>query len=250
MSKIKVLSKPDEEHRTQEEWINFFNDKKQRMISMPDIFQLVKENNTETIESLRKDFDDYWIVTSTRIIYSKNNLSAKIIHNADSNVVKQKELKVKEVSDYTSKKLADVLDENTGLSYVRALIDQPKATQEQIIKFFTTLSGKKVDKIRFWTPSQSSRETKQIRSVGLGFGDFDRFGVVGVDWFDGSDGLSRGVVVPSAKQTKFFSNRAFFDTEEKTISIPMTIKLRKDIEKTLSKKKKVKIKWNLKVKLT
>jgi len=249
MSKIKLLSNADNNYRTQKQAIEFHNQRKERMLSMPDIFQLVREDNTEAIESLRKDFDDAWLVTSTQIIYNPKDLSATIIHNAGSNIVRQKEIKLKEVPDYTSKKLANLLDTDAGLNYIRALIDNPRVTKEQIIDFFVKLSGKKESNIRFWTPSQSSRASKQVRSVVLYFGGFGGF-VVNGDWFGVNDGLSREVVVESAKQTKFFSNRALFNIEEKLISIPMTRKIRKDIERRMFKNKKVSIKWNLKVKVT
>ena len=249
MSKIKILPRPDNEHRTQEQWIEYFNSEKKGMISIPNIFQLVKENNTETIESLRKDFKDYWLVTSTRIVYNENNLSATIIHNADSTVTKQTEIKVKEIPVCRPTYIKELLETDAGLSYIRALIDDTKATKEQIINFFVALSGKKDKNIRLWTPDQSSRNSKQVRSVVLVFDDFGGFYVGGDSWFDDYDGLSRGVIVNSAKQTKFFSNKAIFDTEEKTITIPMKRELLKDIEKKQSKKGKIKIDWNLKVKL-
>ena len=246
---MKILSR-DDEYRTQEQAIAYHNERKERMLSLPDIFQLVKENNTEGIESLRKDFDKRWLVTSTRIIYNKENLSAKIIHNADSMATKPTEIEVKEVPYCYPTYIKELLETETGLEYIRALINKKKATKEEIINFFVVLSGKKEKDIRFWTPSQSSRKDKQIRSVGLCFVDFDGFYVLGVSWFDVSDGFSRGVIVDSAKQTKFFSNKAIFDIEEGTITIPMKKTLIKEIQKKQSEKKKVRIKWELKTKLT
>ena len=245
---MKILPRPDDKYRTQEEWINFFNTEKKPMISMPNIFQLVKENNTEAIESLRKDFKDYWLVTSTRIIYNPDNLSAKIIHNANSNVVRQTEINLKEVPVCRPTCIRKLLETDAGLNYIRALLNNKKATKEQIVNFFVTLSGKKENNIKLWTPLQSSRRGKQVRSVELGFG-FVGFYVDGDCWFGGYYGLSRGVITNSAKQTKFFSNKAIFDTEEETITIPMKKKLLRDIEKKQSKKEKVKIIWDLKVKL-
>ena len=246
---MKILPRPDDEHRTQEEWINLFNTEKKPMISIPDVFQIVKENNIEAIESLRKDFKDSWLVTSTRIIYNSDNLSAKIIHNADSTITKSTEINLKEVPVCSPTYIKELLETETGLSYVRALIDNKKATKEEIINFFVELSGKKEKNIRFWTPSQSSRKDKQVRSVELYFDGFDGFVVGGDDWFGDGNGLSRGVIINSAKQTKFFSNKAIFDIEEETITIPMTKKLLKDLEKKQSKKGKVKIAWKLDIKL-
>ena len=199
---MKILPRPDDDYRTQEEWIKYFNDEKKSMISMPDVFQIVKKNNTEAIESLRKDFKDYWLITSTRIVYSKENLSAKIIHNADSTVAKPKEINLKEVPECRPTYLKEFLETNEGLNYIRALMDNKKATKEQITKLFVALSGKKEKNIRFWTPDQDSRKSKQIRSVVLCFVGFVRFDVGGGDWFGDGDGLSRGVIVDSAKQMK------------------------------------------------
>ena len=202
MNKTKILPRPDNKHRTQEQAIAFHNERKECMISMPDIFKLVKEKNTEAIESLKKDFKDYWLVTSTRIIYSKDNPSAKIIHHIDSTVVKQKEINIKQVPVCTPIYIKELLETDAGLNYIRALIDDKKATKEQIVNFFIELSGKKEKNIRFWTPTQSSREDNQVRCVGLCFGGFGGFDVGGSSWFDDNWGFSRGVIIDSAKQTK------------------------------------------------
>ena len=201
MNKITILPH-DGEHRTQDQAIAFHNERKEPMLSMPNIFQLVKENSTEAIGSLRKDFKDYWLVTSTRIVYDAKNLSAKIIHNAGSKFVKQKEISVREIPDYTSAELPDIINTDAGLIYCRALVDEPTATKEHITNFFVALAGKEADRIRFWTPSQSSRANRQVRSVVLCFVDLDRFGVNGDSWIVFNSGLSRGVAVKgSAKQT-------------------------------------------------
>ncbi len=242
------LLQHDGEHRTQDEAITHHNERKEIMLSMAHLWQIVQENNTEAINALRKDFDDYWIVTSTRIIYSKNNLSAKVIHNFGSTMTKQKEIEVREVPTCDPTYLEELLETNAGLDYLRALTGQAKATKEQLAKFFVTLSGKQEKDIRFWTPTKFFRKTRHVRSVQLYFYD-GRFCVGGFSWIDGDYGLSRGVIVTSAKQTKFFSNKAVFDTQEKTITIPMQRTLRKDIEKRMRNKRPVKISWNLKVRL-
>ena len=190
---MKVLPRPDNAYRTQEQAIDFHNKRKERMLSMPDIFKLVKEKNTEVIESLRKDFKDYWLVTSTRIIYNQSDLSAKIIHDADSNVVKQTEIDLKEIPVCKPTYIKKLLETDAGLSYIKALLNDPKATKEGIINLFVALSGKKERNIRFWTPSQSSRKEEQVRSVGLYFYGLGRFVVGGGVWFGVYCGLSRGM---------------------------------------------------------
>ncbi len=192
----------DKEYRTQEQAIAYHNERKEVMLGLPHLFQLYKENNTEVLEGVRKNFDPRWLVLSDRIIYNSENLSAKIIHNTDSTVTKQTEINLKEVPVCRPTYIKELLETEAGLNYIRALVDNKKATKEEIINFFVALSGKKEKNIRFWTPTQSSRKEKQVRSVELYFSDFGRFSVSGSSWFDSDEGCSRGVIVDSAKQTK------------------------------------------------
>ncbi|KKL77070.1 hypothetical protein LCGC14_2038540 [marine sediment metagenome] len=224
--------------KTQKDWVEYFNSKNTKMISAPDIY---KVTNKEIIESLNKDFKENWEVTSTRIIYNKDNPNAEIIHNVESNVVKPNKYKIKvPVLD------GDFKQDSEIEKYLQALFD----TKDSIDKILKVLKKFGKDrKLRLWTPSQSSRKDKQVRSVVFFFGGFGRFGVGGYGWFVDVVGFSRGVIVDSAKQTRFFSNKAIFDVEEETIIIPMKKTLIKEIEKKQSKKQKVKISWDLKVKL-
>ncbi len=240
----------DSKYRTQKQAIDYHNQRKEVMLGLPHIFQLWKENNTEALESLRKNFDPRWLVLSDRIIYNSENLSAKIIHNTGSTITKPIEIEVKEIPICRPTYIKDLIETEAGIEYIRALINNKKLTKEEIINFFVELSGKKEKNIRFWTPTQSSRKDKQVRSVGLYFDDFGRFYVGGYSWFDFSEGFSRGVILDSVEQTKFFSNKAIFDIEEENITIPMKKTLIKEIEEKQSQKKKVRIKWELKTKLT
>ncbi len=177
--------------KTQKDWIDYFNNKGEKMISAPDIYRVV---NKELIESLREDFKENWEVTSTRIIYNKDNLNAEIIHNTDSKVVKPKKYEVE----------IPVLDggfeENKETEkYLQALFDT-KDNLDKILKVLKKFGKDK--KIRLWTPNQSSRKDKGVRSVVLYFYGFGGFYVNGVSWFGSDDGLSRGVIIDSAKQTK------------------------------------------------
>ncbi len=179
--------------KNQKDWIQYFNDKGQKMISAPDIYKVAKKGNNTIIKSLNEDFKEDGEVTSTRIIYNNKNLQAEIIHDADSKVVKPKKYKVK----------VPILNENFEENketekYLQALFD----TKDNLDKILKTLKKFGKDKkIRLWTPDQSGRKRKPIRSVGLYFDDFDRFDVGGY-WFDNADGLSRGVIIDSAKQSK------------------------------------------------
>ena len=178
--------------KNQKDWIERFNDKGEKMISAPDIY---KAENKELIESLKEDFEEGWIVTSTRIIYDKKNLNAEIIHDVDSKIARPKKYKVK-----IPKLSGSFKQDSETEKYLQALFD----TKDNIDKILKTLKKFGKDKeLRFWTPSQSSRESKQVRSVVLCFGYFGGFGVGGCDWFDYSGvGLSLGVIIDSAKQTK------------------------------------------------
>ncbi len=177
--------------KNQKDWIDYFNKKAEKMISSPDIYRAV---NKELIESLKEDFKESWEVTSTRIIYNKENLNAEIIHDVDSKITKPKKYKVK-IPVFNG----DFEENKETEKYLQALFD----TKDSLDKILKTLKKFGKDKkIRLWTPSQSNRKSREFRSVGLCFYGFGRFVVYGYVWFDYFGGLSRGVIVDSAKQTK------------------------------------------------
>ncbi len=161
------------------------------MISAPDIYKVA---NKAIIESLKKDFEESWEVTSTQIIYNKDNLTAEIIHNVDSKVVKPKKYKVKvPILEGSFKQ-----DSETE-KYLQALFD----TKDNLTKILKVLKKFGKDRqLRLWTPTQSLRKDRQVRSVLLYFVGFGGFSVDGDYWFDYNYGLSRGVIVDSAKQSK------------------------------------------------
>ncbi len=180
--------------KTQKDWVEYFNSKNMKMISAPDIYRAAKQENKAILESLKEDFEENWEVTSTRIIYNKDNLNAEIIHDADSNMTKPKKYKIKiPVSD------GDFKQDSETEKYLQALFDT-KDSFDKILKVLKKFGKNK--KLRLWTPSQSSRKDQRIRSVELYFNGFVGFGVGGDVWFVGSRGLSRGVIMDSAKRTK------------------------------------------------
>ena len=152
------------------------------MISVPDIYKIA---NKGIIESLKKDFREHWVVTSTRIIYNKYNLNAEIIHNVDSKIVKPKKQKVK-VPVFNG----DFKQDSETEKYLQVLFD----TKDHLDKIMKTLKkfGKNSN-LRLWTPPQSSRKDKQVRSVELYLFGFGRFYICG-GWLDDSSGLSRGMI--------------------------------------------------------
>ncbi len=179
---------------TQKDWTKHFNNKGLKFISAPDIYTVAKKGNKTIIESLKKDFKKSWEVTSTRIKYNKDNLNAEIIHDAESNIVKPKKYKVK-----VPVLSGDLKQDSETEKYLQALFDT-KDSIDKILKVLKKFGKNK--QLRIWTPSQSSRKSKPVRSVDLYFVDFGRFVVYAYGWFDYGNGLSRGVIVNSAKQTK------------------------------------------------
>ncbi len=178
----------------QKEFVQHFNNEGLKFISAPDVYNVAKTNNKTLIRSLAKDFKDSYLVTSTQIKYNKKTLMVEITHDVDSIVVKPKNIKVKiPVLE------GDFKEDSITEKYLKALFN----TKDSIRTILKNL--KKFDKdriIRLWTPSQSSRSSKQIRSVDLCFDDFGRFDVNGYNWFGNDNGFSRGVIINSAKQSK------------------------------------------------
>ena len=210
---MNIEPRPDDEYRTQEEWIQFFNNKKQRMISAPDVLKLMEENNLMAIESLKKDFKDQWLVTSTQIIYNAQDLSATIIQNAESTIVKPKEVKLKSVPVYRGEKLKDVISTTEGLAFLRAIFDT-NISADKLTQFLNSVSNKDLDKIKIWSPTQSSRKEKQIRSVDLCYVDFGRFYVCGNGWFGDYYGDSHGVLSDSEPKARSKYKGKKFTEEE------------------------------------
>ncbi len=178
---------------TQEEGVKHFNNKGLKMISAPDVYNVAKTNHKTLIRSLAKDFKDDYLVTSTQIKYNIKTLIAEITHDVKSVVVKPKKIKVK-------------------IPVLQGNFEQDSETEKYLQAQFDTKDSlniilknlKKFDKkreLRLWTPTQSERESRPIRSVGLYFDVLGRFGV-DADWFDGNCGFSRGVIINSAKQSK------------------------------------------------
>ena len=199
--KIQLLDRPDNEYRTQKDWIPIFNGRKEKMISVADTADIAENNQEADLAKLHSDFKGI-LMSSSQLEFNTHDLGATITHDVGSEVVKPTKIVLKEVPVGRPIFLKELLELELGLAYARALTKKPKATKEQLTDTFVTLSGKKAEKIEFWTPTQSQRKDRPVRCVWLCFYDFGRF-VVGADGrADGIGGLSRGVIVPSAKQTK------------------------------------------------
>ena len=186
--------------KTQEVWIIYFNELKKPMISSPDVYRAGQEGNSRLVASLRNDFNESWLVTSTRESYDSNTLNAKITQDYGSTVVKPTSKKVL-VPVYGGIPLDKVLEDKDGVAYLQAkfgIQDSP----DEIVKTLAALSGKSPDLIKVWTPDQASRASYQKRVAGFDFVD-DQFHVGGDGRAYGNDGRSRGVLsVKSAKPTR------------------------------------------------
>ena len=197
---MKINIKPEQKvvvevlKKNQKEFIIHFNKKGEGMISAPNIYGAA--NNTKFLENMRKEFEDNWLVTSTQIIYNKNNLKAKIIHHAGSKVkgFKPKEYKNILIPDYSG----DFKEDKITEKYLQALFDT-KHNIKKILKTLKKINRKKT--ICLWTPSQSSRRDKSIRSVDLSC-FLGGFYVDGYDWFGNGDGCSHGVVINSEPKAR------------------------------------------------
>lgn len=178
--------------RTQKGWIAYFNKLKKAMISGADLYSAGNSGSDELLDSLRKDFIESWIVSSTHNSYSKNNLSAKITQDYGSTVRKPTEIYVAEVPVYQGESAIKVIEGN-GLGYVQAMFNT-KDKPAKILDTLSKLSQKAPEDIEFWTPDQNLRESYPERAVR--FDDYDRrFLVYGNYSFDGSSGHSRGVLI-------------------------------------------------------
>lgn len=212
--------------KTQQDWISHFNNLGKKMISVPDIYRAAKEEKKALMESFAKNFKERRIITSTGIDYGKG----EITHDVESTIVKSKTIKVQKIPDYDWEKVRN--DKETE-NFLQAFFDT-KDDIDEILRVMKKYDPKR--NLYLWTPNELGRKLRPLRSVCLYFDSFDRFGVGCSFWVDGGTGLSRGVSVPSAKQTQFFSNKAVFDIEEKKITIPMENKIRKGIERKLKLK--------------
>ena len=190
--------------RTQNQWIEYWNNinDERRFASAPDLYQFFKQLRTKgdeaktLVDSLREDFKESWIMTSTRLIYQPNNYNAKIIHNyGNKNPALIKEMDIK-VPEYLGVLIADKTNDEDCLTYLKALFDT-KDDIEEIISVLEYISDKSRKKIKLWTPPLENntyyiRKQHPERAVWLCFYD-DEFHVNGNSHVGINLGRSRGV---------------------------------------------------------
>jgi len=181
--------------RTQNGWIDYHNKERKATMSASDVYSAPDS----ILRSLREDCKKSWLVTGTRISYNPADLSAKIIHDFGSTVVKPKETSLV-VPVYRDEQVTKAA-EGEGLIYLQTLFDT-EDNASSLIGRLERISEKEAKDIRIWTPDQDSRREYSERAVGFGCID-GRFLVDGYSWFGGIIvGQARGVSVKSADKEK------------------------------------------------
>jgi len=192
-------------NKTQDQWIGYWN-KITDGRWFPDLGDIVQWNEQamaepekyqKTLVSLRKDFDEKWLVLSNRIIYDKKDLSGKIIHHYGS-TLQESPIELENIPVWRDEPISNVLSDSRGLAYLQALIKKAYSPRE-IIDIFKFLSGKPKEDIRIWTAHTSNewpRSKYPGRAVSLNYNG-GRFLINGVSILYGN-GRSCGVRLASA----------------------------------------------------
>lgn len=162
----------------QEEHINRFNSLNKVMASMPDLYDAGKTATPEVIQSLRRDFQKSWIISSTSVSYAHDNLEAVITHYFGSTVVIPNNVKII-VPDFSNSPTLDkVLSTEEGIIYLQTLFNTIDDA-ETIKNVLKRLSGKSSESTILWTPNQNNRISNKDRAFGLSY--YNRFGMFRVD---------------------------------------------------------------------
>lgn len=150
-------------------WVDLYNAqegefKGKRRINVPDIYRAIKEGSEELLKSLRNDFDDTWIMTGTKLLYAPYNLSAKVVHNYGSTIVKPVEIPLEAILAYDGPITGALV--GNGVEFAQAIFgtNDDAAT---IIANLEKLTQKSADKIMLSTPTQSQRRSSPEKFVGL-----------------------------------------------------------------------------------
>jgi len=170
--------------KTQDKWIDYWNavDDGRWFPSAPELYQVFRqiadepEEHSTLLASIRKDFTERWLLSSTRIQYNGNDTMARIIHNYNSE--RQQEPIDIDIPVYRGDKgdtLIKVLGQDVGLEYFNALLGSDDSPEE-IKRIFEAISGKDSDNTKVWTPLLDggwSRAKRPERAVSFGYIDGD-----------------------------------------------------------------------------
>lgn len=174
--------------KSQEQWIAYWNNISdgRRFASMADYYQVFKQltdalqngspaekaSAEQSIASLRKDFRESYLLTSTGVIYQPNGLEARLIHGYGASNPQQASERTLQVPSYWETLITSVYAVNEGLTYLQALFNTEDSGQA-IAERLSAVSSYQPQDIRLWTPPlQSSqwltRSQLSERAVGLG----------------------------------------------------------------------------------
>jgi hypothetical protein len=196
------------EYLTQDDWIKYWNNQEgdRYNASAPDLYDNFKrlkvatesgtdeeKNSSKTlVDSLRKDFNDRWLVTSTRLQYNinpTNNLEGKVIHHykcKNPDLTKETTLNIQV---YRGDKIADVINTEDGLKYLQTYWGT-EDDAETIMQTMEFISKKKRNAIKVWTADSSDRSNVPERAAFLSY--FNVVFRIGGNGNLNYDGRSRG----------------------------------------------------------
>lgn len=182
-------------HKTQEEWIKFYNSEV-RMISAPDVIGASKYASPEALEILKKECTDSFIITSTHISYKPKTLAGVVTHHYQSTVVNPKIISLDEIPVFWGESVKKVVKTKEGLLYLRALADDRYAKPNELLEMLVKLSKMEPKDIHLCTSQESSREEAYPgRAVAFGFGRDHGFSIDGASCLKYMSGHSCGVLI-------------------------------------------------------
>ena len=196
-SKILILDSAPADNGTvkhQNDWIVYWNSitDGRRFASIADYYQVFRQLSdalktgsdaekaaaNQSIDSLRKDLRESWLVTSTRIIYQPDSLEARLIHGFGAGNLQQTSGRDLTVPLYWNTPITEVYSTAEGLAYLRSLLSTDE-TGPAIVERLSAVSGYQPQNIRVWTPSlqdtgyltrsQLPERAVRLGTVNLGF---------------------------------------------------------------------------------
>jgi len=188
---INPLLVDNAEYRTQDGWINRFNELGTPMPSSNKIYEFLRDNPSENFpfETLSGIFGNPRIITSTRTFFDR------VIHDYKSAIVSPSTIIVR-IPFYDGVSLTELLNEESGVEHLRALFGT-EDLPSNIISVLERLSKKSAGHIRIFTPDYSLRD-HHLGSV-VSFEDFNKNFYIGRRGFDNLDGQAYGMFVSSQR---------------------------------------------------
>ena len=169
--------------RLQPEWFDYWNTVHDGrvMASMGDLydsFKAIKKMHDGTEQehaksksllfSLRDDFDwprkNNWLISSTRPIYSGNDLNARIMQHYRCNRPELTKETVVVVPVYRGVPIEKIVSQQAGLAYLQALFDTQDGG-EAIMQTMEFVSGKTRSNIVGWTAAVSTSDSSYTRAT-------------------------------------------------------------------------------------